>query len=254
MKIAKPSRRALLAFAVLSTLLGPPAARPDGGEWRRWREDYPTWSTPTVMPTAEDGKLQIVVNGYKQIGGYDYATGRELWHIAGGGDVPIPTPFLAHGLVFLANAHGARAPVYAVRLSAVGDVTPKGGASSGEHVAWSLPRAASYMNTPIVYGDELYVCRDHGGRVHCYDARTGEEHYRERLSPNDVFVASPVAADGKVYFTSEQGEVHVLKAGKSFERLAVNSLGEPTLATPAISEGVLYFRTRRHVVAVGGTE
>lgn len=227
----------------------------DGREiWRRRRDDHPTWSTPTVMPTADQGKLQIVVNGYRQIGGYDYETGRELWHLTGGGDIPIPTPFLAHDLVFIANAHGREAPVYAVRLSARGDVTPKDGATSGEYLAWSLPRAASYMNTPLVYGEELYVCRDHGGLLSCYDAKTGEEHYHERLSPNDVFVASAVAADGKVYFTSEQGEVHVLKAGKSFERLATNPLGEPTLATPAISQGVLYFRTRHHVVAVGGAE
>ena len=225
----------------------------DGREiWRQERADVPTWSTPTIVPRP-GRDLQIVVNGFKHKGGYDLETGEELWQLLGGGDVPIPTPFMAHGLIFLANGHGRSSPVYAVRPDAAGDITIYDDSTSSEHIAWKNPRIASYQNTPIVYGDELYVCRDSGGRLFCLDALTGEEHYRERLAAGANFVASPVAADGKLYFTSESGEVYVVKAGKSFERLAVNPLGETTLATPAVSEGVLYFRTRHRVIAIGKT-
>lgn len=221
----------------------------DGREiWRKKREDFPTWSTPTVIPRG-DG-LQIVVNGFKHMGGYDYETGAELWTMSGGGDVPIPTPFTAHGLIYISNAHGSRAPVYAVRQSAKGDVSLYGEENSNEHVAWRAPRIASYQNTPVVYGNEIYICRDNGGRVHVLDALTGEEHYKERLDGQN-FVASPVAADGKVYFSAEEGDVYVVKAGKSYELLATNPMGEITMATPAISEGVIYYRTRFHVVALG---
>ena len=218
--------------------------------WRQARKEFPTWGTPTVIQRGDKGH-QVVVNGFKHMGGYDLATGEALWHLQGGGDVPIPTPFEGHGLIFLANAHGASAPVYAVRLTASGDVSLAKEETSSAAIAYRLSRVASYQNTPVVYGDELYVCRDNGGRLICFDAHSGEERYRQRLEPGGNVIASPVAADGKVYFTTEEGEVHVVKAGPSYELLAVNPLGEPTLATPAISAGVIFFRGRHHVVAIG---
>ncbi len=107
------------------------------------------------------------------------------------------------------------------------------------------------MQTPLIDGEYLYSSRDNGV-LSCFRATTGELLYRERLgSGTSGFSASPVAADGKIYFTSEEGEVHVVKAGSAFELLAVNDLGEVTMATPAISDGVLYFRTRSSLVAIG---
>ena len=118
-------------------------------------------------------------------------------------------------------------------------------------MAWAARRAGIYMQTPLVLSDLLYACRDNGVLT-CFDAATGREHFRERLEGGDKgFTASPVAADGKVYFTGESGDVVVLKAGEKFEVLATNTLGEPSLATPAVSGGVIFFRTRSHVVAVG---
>jgi outer membrane protein assembly factor BamB len=107
------------------------------------------------------------------------------------------------------------------------------------------------MQTPLVYGDYLYVCRDNGV-LSVYDARTGERKYQQRLADGKTgFTASAVAANDKIYFTSEEGSVYVIKAGPVFELLAENTLGETAMATPAISEGVLFFRTRGHLVAVG---
>ncbi len=107
------------------------------------------------------------------------------------------------------------------------------------------------MQTPLVYGYEVYACSD-GGVLGCFDAGTGELIYRERLGDGTTgFSASAVAADGKLYFTGESGEVHVVRPGPDFEVIAVNELGETCMATPAISEGVLFFRTRGHLIAVG---
>lgn len=222
----------------------------DGREiWRSPRSDVPTWSTPTVH---RDGtRTQIIVNGYKHIGGYDFRTGKELWRLTGGGDIPVPTPVVAHGLVFVTNAHGRMAPIYAIRLGAQGDISLNDTEETNAYVAWSSRRDGGYMQTPLVYGDHLYVCRDNG-ILSCYEARTGKRHYQERLgSGRTGFTASPVAADGKIYFTSEEGDVHVVQAGPVFKLLGANPLDEICMATPAISEGSLYFRTRGHLVSIG---
>ena len=216
--------------------------------WRTVRDDVPTWSTPTIVtgPTT-----QVAVNGYRHIGGYALDTGKELWKLRGGGDVPVPTPVAAHDLIFITNAHGGDSPVYAIRPQAEGDITPGDAASGSPFLAWSHPKIGNYMQTPLVYGDELYCCRD-SGILACYDARTGSKVYKQRLAAGVGFTASPVGADGKVYFTSETGDVYVIQAGREFRLLATNPLHEICMATPAVSEGVLFFRTRGHVVAIGG--
>jgi outer membrane protein assembly factor BamB len=217
--------------------------------WRTPRDDVPTWSTPTLHRAGT--RTLLLVNGWKHIGGYDARTGEEVWRLEGGGDIPVPAPVVAHDLVFITNAHGGPSPMYAVRLNAVGDVSLEEGKSSNQYVAWSNSRGGAYMQTPLVYGDYLYSCRLNGA-LSCYRARTGERLYQERLGRGGAgFTASPVAADGKIYFTSEEGDVYVVRAGPSFELLAKSALGEVTMATPAISEGVLYFRTRSHLVAIG---
>ena len=106
------------------------------------------------------------------------------------------------------------------------------------------------MQTPLVYGDHLYCCND-AGVLSCYEAKTGKNLYSERLgSGNTGFTASIVAADGKIYAASEEGSVHVVKAGSKFQILSKNDLGETCMATPAISAGELFFRTRSHLVAI----
>ena len=222
----------------------------DGTEiWRTRRQDVPTWSTPTVH--QRDGQVQLIVNGWKHMGAYDAATGKEIWKLTGGGDIPVPTPIVAQGLVFITNAHGPGSPIYAIRSEARGDISLEKGTISNEFIAWSVERGGAYMQTPLVYGDYLYTCRDNGV-LSCFRARTGNLIYRERLGRGAAgFSASPVAADGKLYFSSEAGDVYVVRAGPEFEILAVNSMDEVVMATPAISEGILYIRTRSHLFAIG---
>lgn len=240
--------RVIVQCDVLSTSFVAAFDARDGQElWRTRRQDLPTWSTPTVA--EGEGSPQVVVNGYRQIAGYDLETGRELWRLQGGGDIPVPTPVVAHGLVFITNAHGGMAPIYAIRLKARGEISLSAGETSNRDVVWSRPRDGAYMQTPLVYGEYLYNCRDNGV-LSCYRARTGERLYQERLGSGGGFSASPVAVDGKIYFTSEDGEVCVVRAGPRFELLAVNSQGGVCMATPAISQGTLYFRTRSHLLAV----
>ncbi len=222
----------------------------DGKErWRTLRDTSPCWGTPTVHQSAE--RTQVIVNGYKYMGGYDLATGNELWRLVGGGDVPVPTPYVAHDLIFITNAHGPGRPIYAIRLGASGDISLKGEEKSNEFIAWHRPMRGSYIPTTIVYGDYLYVGDDRG-ILSCYKATTGEKVYRERLAGKrgGSYSASPVAADGKIYFSSEDGEIHVIKAGPKYELLATNPMGEVCLTTPAIADNTILIRTRDHVFAI----
>lgn len=224
----------------------------DGRElWRVPRGDVSvgSWGTPGVIRSA--GRTQVVLNGYPWIVSYDFRTGKELWRLRSGGDVPVPTPFLADGLIYVANAHGRKSPLYAIRPDASGDISPSEGATSSSGVAWTQERNGSYLQTPVVYQGIAYACTSQG-IFKAYDAKTGEKFYEQRLGAGTTgFTSSPVAAGGRIYVTSEEGETYVVKHGKAFETLGKNLMGETVLSTPAISEGVLYFHTRGNVVAVG---
>jgi len=221
----------------------------DGKElWRTRRDDTATWSTPTICANGPRG--QLVVNGWRHMGGYDLQTGEEIWRMSGGGDCPVPTPVLWKDLLFLTSAHGPRRPIYAVRMDAHGDISLRNGATTNQFVGWSALRGGAYMQTPLVCGDYLYSCHD-DGVLSCYEARTGKLIYKERLGTGgEGFTASPVASEGKLYFTSEHGSVFVVKPEARFTVLATNHMAEVCMATPAISERTIFFRTQGHVVAV----
>src|SRR4051812_25243611 len=184
----------------------------DGKEiWKTERHDLPTWGTPTVYrEPGTGGRTLVLVNGCREAAGYDFATGKRLWTIGNGGDVPVPTPVIAHGLVFLTSAHGKQSPIYAVKAaSAEGDLNAKAGVDS-PHVAWQIRTGGNYMQTPIVVDDYLYCCRDNGVMT-CFEARTGKLMYRERLQ-GQGFTASAVAAGDRIYFTAENGQINVVQA------------------------------------------
>ncbi len=203
-----------------------------------------TWSTPLVVTTSD--RQQIVCNGYRQMAGYDLKTGSRIWHLNGGGDVPVPTPLFANGLIYLTNGHG-RSPVYAIQPNATGDLTPSDDEPQNTGLAWWQPRDGSYMPTPLVKGKRLYTCNDNG-RLTVQDAMTGELIYRQRIgTASHTYSASAVAAGGHIYFVSEQGEVTVIEEGDVFKKLASNELGAVVMATPAISGDRLLIRTVRNL-------
>jgi outer membrane protein assembly factor BamB len=178
--------------------------------------------------------------------GYDLQTGARIWHLNGGGDVPVPTPLFANGLIYLTNGHG-RSPTYAIQPMSSGDLTPSDDESRRTGLAWWQSKDGSYMPTPLVKGNLLYTCNDNG-RLAVRDALTGDLIYRQRVgTASHTYSASAVAAGGHIYFVSEQGEVTVLEEGNAFKRVATNNLEEVVMATPAISGDRLLIRTVRNL-------
>jgi outer membrane protein assembly factor BamB len=216
--------------------------------WQTPREEVPSWGTPTVVQGPN--RVEIVTNATKFARGYDPDSGKELWRLARHSEITVPTPFLGKGLIFVASGYSPVQPIYAVKPDASGDISLKDKETANASVAWSKTRGGPYMPTPIVYGDHLYCCAN-SGLVTCYEATTGKQLYSERLGGSGGYTASPVAADGKVYFTAEDGSVRVVKAGPPFQVLATNKMGEPCLATPAISDGMIFIRTQHYLWALG---
>lgn len=217
--------------------------------WKTERDELPSWGTPTVVETSAGP--QVVTNASNFVRGYDPRTGAELWRLGGSSKITAPTPFLAEDLIVVASGRAPERPIFVVRPSARGDITLTGGASGSDAVAWSKTGRGSYMPTPLAYRGILYVLANNGV-FDAYDLKTGAEIYRQRLAPiGSGFSASPIAADGRIYLSNEDGEIIVVAAGREFEQLATNSMGELLMATPALSDGVMYVRTASSLFAVG---
>ncbi len=217
--------------------------------WRRDRDEVceRSWGTPLIHEV--DGRAQVVVNGFPWIVAYDLQTGDEVWRIEGGGDNPIPTPFVANDRIYITSAHGGPSPVIAVRTDAKGNLTDTVSPQDAGLV-WRVEKGGSYMSTPVVVGDYLYLGHSNGV-LRCFHANTGEKLYEKRLDSGAYVVSSLVAANDKVYCTSEDGTVYVIAAGPEYKLLAKNPLGDSCLATPAISAGTIYFRTASSLMAIG---
>jgi outer membrane protein assembly factor BamB len=215
--------------------------------WRTPRDEPPSWGTPTVVEGPKG--FELVANGTKFIRGYDPTTGTELWRLGGNSEITVPTPFAAQGLIFVTSGYHPIQPIYAIWPGAKGDISPKKG-DAGQFLAWSTERGGPYMPTPIAYGEHLYVCSN-SGIVTCFESKTGTQVYRQRLGSTDGHSASPVAADGRIYFTSEDGDIYVVKAGPTFELLAINKMADPCLATPAISDGIMFVRSQHYMFGIG---
>jgi outer membrane protein assembly factor BamB len=216
--------------------------------WRTPRDEPPSWGTPTVY----DGppRAELIANGARYIRGYDPLTGKELWRLGPNSEITVPAPVVGQGLIFVTNGYRPIQPIYAVLPGANGDISLPEGQESGAQVAWSKQRGGPYQPTPVVYGPYLYVCNNNG-ILTAFEARTGKEVYRQRLGGKGGYSASLVAADGRVYFTSEEGEIRVVKAGPDFELLALIDMGDACMATPAIADGMIFVRTQHHLYGIG---
>jgi outer membrane protein assembly factor BamB len=217
--------------------------------WKTIREELPSWGTPTIYPGKN--RVELITNASNFIRGYDPATGQELWRLGGSSKITAPTPVFSDDLIVVASGRRPEAPIFVIRAGASGDITLGNEQTSSKHIAWSKQKRGSYMPTPLIYGDYLYVLANQG-IFDCYNLKTGEEIYRERIShQGGGFSASPVAADGKLYLPSEDGGIFVVKAGPNFELLATNPMGELLMATPAISSRMMFVRTQHHLFAIG---
>jgi outer membrane protein assembly factor BamB len=199
-----------------------------------------SFSTPLVIDV--DGKQQVVSAASGGISAYDPKTGKELWFARyGEGYSVVPRPVFGHGLLFLSSGFD-HPVVMAVRPTGSGDVTTT-------HVLWTLAKGGPTTPSLLLAGDELYFVSDNG-IASCVDATTGKLHWQERLGGN--YSASPIHAAGRVYFQNEEGTAVVVKAGKTFEKLATNALGERSLASFAVGEGALFIRTEKNLFKVKG--
>jgi len=217
--------------------------------WKTERDELPSWGTPTVAQTSAGPEL--VTNASNYIRGYDPRTGKELWRLGRSSKITAPTPLFADDKFVIASGRAPERPIFVVRAGARGDLTLTEGKTTSDAVVWSRTGRGSYMPTPLAYDGILYVLANNG-LLDAYDLRTGEEVYRQRLPlVGSGFSASPVAADGKLYLSNEDGEMLVIAAGPKFTHLGANSMGESLMATPALSEGVMYVRSSQSLFAVG---
>lgn len=210
--------------------------------WRTRRNANVGWGTPVAIRV--DGHDEIIVNGQNRVCGYNPDTGAEIWGCTGPTFEVIPTPVVGHGLVFCSS--GRAGPTLAIRPGGKGDVT-------GTHLVWSTPRGSPFVPSPLLFGDYIYMINDMQSIATCVEARTGKTMWQSRLGAAraEGFSASPVVVDGKIFFTNDDGETFVLKAGPTFELLHVNPMGERMLASPALVGGRWYMRTDQHLVSVG---
>jgi outer membrane protein assembly factor BamB len=217
--------------------------------WKTDRNELPSWGTPTIVTTAYGPEL--VTNASNYIRGYDPKTGRERWTLGGSAKITAPTPVFAGGLHIFASGRAPERPVYAVRPGARGDLTLAGGATESAQVVWSKTGRGSYMPTPLFYRGIVYVLANNGV-LDAYQAATGKEIYRQRLPlVGSGYSASPIAADGKIYLSNEDGEMLVVEAGPVFKHLASNTMGETIMSTPALSEGLMIVRGASTLFAIG---
>lgn len=206
--------------------------------WKIDRGEARSYTTPYVVPD-ENGD-QLVVNSTQRIDAYDPATGKLLWHVAEPRRVPVSSPVFHDGILYTSRGHRS-GPFMAVRTGGRGDVNES-------HIIWRVRTGAPYVSSLLYYQGLLYMATENG-IASCVDASNGKTLWKKRLG--GWFSASPVGADGKVYLVNEDGEAWVLKAGRDFNLLHNNDLGERTLASPAFSRGRMLLRTDNHLVCIG---
>lgn len=217
--------------------------------WKTERPDeISTWGTPTIARAA-DGSDVVVTNGTK-IRGYNATTGKLLWTLGPNSEITVGTPVVDGGLAFVTGGYPPVRPIYAIRLGASGDISLAKGQDSNQAIAWSTMTEGTYIPTPIVYNGYLFTLNNNG-IVTAYNPESGQRAFRGRVGTGGSFSASPIAADGRLYITSEDGEVYVVAAAPGLAQVAKNEMKEVVMATPAISDGLVIVRTIGHLYGIG---
>ena len=207
--------------------------------WRTPRKVQASWATPILV--AGSGRTELIASGNETVIAYDPATGKELWRHKGVESNAIPSPVANQQMVFVSAGFPEKI-VMAIKLGASGDL--------GDSVIWKYSKGTAYVPSPILYGDYLYLTTDRG-ILTCLDARTGEVKYEGgRIPIPATFTASPIAFEGKILLTSEDGDTFVVKAGPKHEILGTNSVGEPVYASPAVADGKIFIRGEKNIYCV----
>ena len=192
-------------------------------------------------------RTEIVAVGPEVVISYDLS-GKELWRMSGMSAAPIPMPFAYDGLLYVDGGRGAL--LAAIRPGAKGDISPAKGETSNEFVAWSQPRAGTYLPSPVAYEGGVYVLTETGILTR-FDAKTGKQTYKTRIDPTaTAFTTSPWAYNGKLFCLSEEGQTYVIAAGETFKLLHVNALEDFALASPALVGERLLMRTEHRLYSI----
>jgi outer membrane protein assembly factor BamB len=208
--------------------------------WRTPRKVQVSWSTPLLVNAAK--RTQLITSGSEFVIAYAPSTGKELWRHKGVESNAIPSPVANGETVFVSAGFPAKI-VMAINLGANGDLA--------DSVVWKYTKGTAYVPSPILYGDYLYLTSDRGVLT-CLDARTGEVKYEGGRVPIPAsFTASPVAFDGKILLTSEDGDTFVVRAGSKHEIIGTNSVNEPVYASPAVADGHIFIRGERNLYCIG---
>lgn len=198
-----------------------------------------SYSTPAVFDV--DGIKQIVSSAADHVAAYDARSGEELWWLGYDGFSEVAVPLSGHGLVFVVGFENtSESTLFAIRPQARGKI-------NDTQLAWKRTKRVPHVPSPLLVGDDLYLFLDNG-IVACVDAKSGQEHWRDRLPGN--YSASPIFADGKIYISSEEGETSVLAPGRTLKALGQNTLDGHLLASPAASGNSLYVRSDRHLYRI----
>lgn len=211
--------------------------------WKVARKEGTNWATPFVWQNS--ARTEIVTSGSDAVRSYDL-NGKQLWELKGMSTISVVTPFASHGMLMLGSGYigDALRPQYAIKPGATGDISLKGDETSNAYIAWVMKTGAAYQPSPVVVGDTLYTLFDRGFFT-AHDVRTAKEIYpRQRISTDTAaYTASPWSYNGKIFALNEDGDTFVIQAGPDYKVLGKNSLGEMTLASPAVANGSLFIRT-----------
>ena len=213
--------------------------RTNGKEvWKTARKNRASWSTP-VLVRGSKGVSELIASGAESVVSYDPATGKELWQTEGVVSHAIPTPLAADDTVFVyAGSHDKRG--YALRVG-----------ENSKQILWRHDKGTAYVASGIMYEGSVYLITD-GGTMTALDAKSGQLKYEGGRPPApSIFFASPVAFDGKILITSQDGDTYVIAAGPKHEIVRSNSVGEPVYASPAISGGRIFIRGDRNLYCIG---
>jgi len=203
------------------------------------------WATPFVWQHAM--RTEIVTVGPGEAVSYDL-NGKELWRLSGMALTPIPTPFAYEGLLYI-NAGRGR-PLFALRPGASGDISLQKDETSNDYVAWSQPRAGTYLPSSLAYNGAIYTLSE-TGILNRFDAKTGKQTYKTRIDPTaTAFTTSPWAYNGKLFCLSEEGQTYVISTGDEFKLLHVNELDDMAQASPALVGERLLIRTEHRLYSI----
>ena len=241
--------------------------------WRTPRTERTGWSTPLVWKNKK--RTEIVCLGSPRVRSYDPKTGKQLWELAGMTGQPKATPVASEDMLYVGTGGGPGGfggfgrggapgggeggiaggkPLFAVKAGASGDISLKEGEDENDSVAWYQKQGGPGTASPLLYQGYLYILEERGGFLSCYDAKTGEKVYKERIAGARGFTSSPWAYDGKLFFLDDAGTTHVIKAGAEFEILGKNALGEMCWSSPAVANGAVFLRTVDHLFCIRNSD